>query len=233
MLLVIALVVFRGAPRPDSPVPPPGHGESVQAREGDPVYLAYDGTLWRYPDDATLDRCLGGWRQRVRRVKALPEWPRRTLPSVKTHPWQGGTAAVVTDHPARPTQHVAVGCVLAPVPDTLTYRAIFGHTDWSRSYVEADSLLQASPRTKQADPYPVRTPGTLVQGAGDSVKWVVYHGGALTATKHVLATYCRTLAEVAPVTDAEYLYYRAFAPLPPADPPCRTTLTSRSRSEHR
>jgi DNA-binding SARP family transcriptional activator len=218
VLILAALAWLFGPPRHRALLP--GHGESIRARKGGPVYLAYAETLWVYPDTATLDRCLGGWRQRVRRVRALPGWPRRTLPSVARHPWQGGTDPVLTDHPQTPTQYVAVGCVLAPIPDTLTFREIFGHTEWSRSLEEADSVLRAGPRTSQAQPYPLRPAGTLIRAAGDSVKWIVYHGGALTATPAALATYCRSPAEAVAVTDAEYVYYRAYAALPRADPPC-------------
>jgi DNA-binding SARP family transcriptional activator len=199
----------------------PGHGESIRLVQGGPVYLAYAETLWRYPDAATLDRCLGGWRQRIRRVEALPEWPRRVLPSVAAHPWQGGMVPVVTDHPQLPTQHVAVGCVLAPVPDPPTFQAIFGNRDWNRSYGEADSVLRATPRTKEAAPYPVRAAGTLIRDPGGGLKWIVYHGGALTATARLLGTYCRSPKEAVLVSAAEYAYYRAAAALPPADPPCR------------
>jgi len=200
---------------------PPGPGESIRAEQGGPVYLAYAETLWRYPDAPTLDRCLGGWPQRVRRVRSLPPWPRRELPSVATHPWQGGMVPLVTDHPQYPTQHVAVGCVLAPVPDPPTFEAIFGKRVWSESYVEADSVLRAGPRTKEAEPFPVRPAGTLIRADGGGIKWVVYHGGALTATARVLATYCRAPADAISVSAAEYAYYRATAALPPADPPCR------------
>ncbi|HEV7587465.1 MAG TPA: BTAD domain-containing putative transcriptional regulator [Longimicrobium sp.] len=220
VMLMQTTLLGRFGPARQPAIPLPGHGEAIRLEKGGPVYLAYAETLWRYPDAATLDRCLGGWRQRIRRVRALPPWPRRTLASVTKHPWQGGMAAVVTDHPQDPTQHVAMGCVLAPIPDTLTFRAIFGHTDWSRSYEEADSLLRAGPRTTEAEPYPVRTTGTLIRDAQDRVKWIVYHGGALTASPEVLATYCRSPAEAVPVPSAEFAYYEAYATLPPADPPC-------------
>jgi len=199
----------------------PGYGESIRLAQGGPVYLAYAETLWRYPDAATLDRCLGGWRQRIRRVQALPEWPRRVLPSVAAHPWQGGMAPVLTGLPQFPTQHVVVGCVLAPVPDPPTFKAIFGHLEWNRSYREADSVLRATPRTREAAPYPVRAAGTLIRDGRGGLKWIVYHGGALTATARLLATYCRSPREAVLVSAAEYAYYRATAALPPADPPCR------------
>src|SRR3954452_13150559 len=222
VLVCIAGTALFGLPGRE-PELPPGHGESIRAENGGPVYLAYAETLWRYPDAPTLDRCLGGWPQRVRRVRRLPRWPRRVLPSVATHPWQGGMAPVVTDHPGYPTQHVAVGCVLAPVPDPPTFQVIFGNREWSRSYEEADSVLRASPRTKEAEPFPVRPAGTLIRVDGGGVKWVVYHGGALTATARVLATYCRSPADAVSVSAAEYAYYQAPAALPPADPPCRDT----------
>ena len=72
------------------------------------------------------------------------------------------------------------------------FREVFGHTDWSRSYVESDSVLRASPGTKEADPYPVRAAGTLIRDKRNGVKWIVYHGGALTVSSGVLATYCRS-----------------------------------------
>lgn len=200
--------------------PLPARGEVIRTWGG-PVYLAYAETLWRYPDEATLERCLGGWMQRIRRVRRLPPWPKRTLLSVTRHPWQGGLGAVVADHPPSTTQYVAVGCVLAPIPEPLTFRAIFGHTDVSRSSTEPDSLIRASPQAREAHPYPVRRAGTLIQGAEGEVKWVVFHGGALTVEPGVLAGYCRTPREVVRVPDAEFEYYRAFARLPPADPPCR------------
>jgi DNA-binding SARP family transcriptional activator len=232
VLIQVALAVLFGPPRPAA-VPLPRHGEAINAETGGPAYLAYGETLWRYPDAATLDRCLGGWRQRIRRVPALPGWPRRTLASVAEHPWQGGTDAVVTDHPQHPTQHVAVGCVLAPIPDPPTFRETFGHTDWSRSRRAPDSVLRASPRTAQANGFPVRPAGTLVRGAGHEVKWIVYHGGALTTTPPVLATYCRSPADAVRVTDAEFAYYRTYAALPPADGPCREQETTNSREETR
>lgn len=214
-LAVRALVVAAPAARA------PGDGEAIRVGRHGAVYLAYGHALWLYPDSETLARCLNGWTRRVRRVQRLPDWPRRTLASVRMHAWQGGLDAVLTDDPSAPTQHVAVGCVLAPIPDPLTFRAIFGHTDWTRSQVELDSVLRASPHTTMADPYPLRASGTLIQGASDSVKWVVYHGGALTVDTTLLRGYCRTPREVVRVTDAEFHYYRAAAALPPASPPCR------------
>lgn len=80
-------------------------------------------------------------------------------------------------------------------------------------------LAPAEPR--EAHPYPVRIAGTLVQGAGGEVKWVIFHGGALDVPPGLLSGYCRSLREVVRVPDAEFEYYRAFASLPPADPPCR------------
>lgn len=200
--------------------PLPARGEAIRAWGG-PVYLAYAETLWRYPDEVTLERCLGGWTQRIRRVRRLPPWPRRTLLSVTRHPWQGGLGAVVADPPRSTTQYVAVGCVLAPVPEPLTFRAIFGHTDVSRSSTEPGSLIRASPRAREAHPYPVRRAGTLIQRADGEVKWVIFHGGALEVPPGALAGYCRAPREVVRVPDAEFEYYRAFARLPPADPPCR------------
>jgi hypothetical protein len=78
------------------------------------------------------------------------------------------------------------------------------------------------PRIGLAYPFPVRPAGTLIQGTGDSIRWVVYHGGALTVpSMAVLGTYCRTPAEVVRVSDDEFRYYDSHADLPPASVPCR------------
>jgi hypothetical protein len=77
----------------------------------------------------------------------------------------------------------------------------------------------------------VRPAGTLIRDAEGRVKWIVYHGGALTTTAAVLATYCRAPADAVPVSTAEYAYYRASAALPPADPPC-ATVTPCTRAEN-
>lgn len=223
IIVVLVRAVLAGllGAQPAPPPAPPGDGESIRAAAGGPVYLAYAGRLWRYPDAATLDRCLGGWRHRVRRVRALPDWPRRTLHAVATYPWQGGADPVVADDPLAPTQHVAVGCVLAPIPDPRTFRAIFGHTEWSRSRPEDDSVLRASPRTPEAGAFPLRLAGTLLRSPGGEMKWVVYHGGALAVSPRALASYCRRAEEAVAVTAAEFAYYRAPAALPPAGAPCR------------
>ncbi len=206
-----------------------GRGEVIRARGDATAYLVFGDTLYAFPDPATLSRCLGGW-PRVRLVRALPARPRRTLPSVREHPWLGGQGAVVADDPAPVTQYVAVGCVLSPISDTLTFRAIFGHTDWSRSAREADSLLRHMPRIHQADPYPVLPAGTLIQGAGDSIRWVAYHGGALSVRGGaVLATYCRTLGEVKRVPDGVFRYYQSRAELPRASAPCGSRQPRRGR----
>jgi len=196
-------------------------GEVIRARGGRTAYLVFGDTLYAFPDAATLERCLGGY-PRVRTVRALPPRPRRMLPSVRAHPWLGGQGAVTADDPGPITQYVAVGCVLSPIPDALTFREIFGHTDWPSSARDADTLLQHMPRIHQADPFPLRPAGTLIQGAGDSIRWVAYHGGALSVHGDaVLATYCRTRREVQRVPDAEFRYYQSRAELPPAAVPCR------------
>jgi DNA-binding SARP family transcriptional activator len=206
-------------------------GEVIRAHGDATAYLVFGNTLYAFPDATTLERCLGGW-PRVRVVRALPARPRRTLPSVRAHPWLGGRAAVTGGDPAPLTQYVAVGCVLSPIPDTLTFRAIFGHTEWGRSAREPDTLLWDMPRTHLADPFPVRPAGTLIQGAGDSIRWVAYHGGALSVRSDaVLATYCRTRAEVHRVPDAEFRYYQSRADLPPAAAPCRRKKPRRTADD--
>jgi hypothetical protein len=184
------------------------------------AYLVFGDTLYAFPDSATLDRCLGGY-PRVRQVPALPPWPRRRLPSVRTHRWLGGPRAVKAGDPGAMEQNVSVGCVLAPVPDPATFHTIFGHTGWDSSAVAPNPLLQRMPRTEQAGPFRLRPAGTLIQGPGDSIRWVAYHGGALMVPDvGVLATYCRTVWEAERVSDDEFHYYQSSSLLPPASAPC-------------
>ncbi|HET7230881.1 MAG TPA: BTAD domain-containing putative transcriptional regulator [Longimicrobium sp.] len=226
--VALALIAVLGAgvwvewewTRARKPVPVVGRGEVIQAKD-DRVYLVFGDTLYAFPDTATRERCLGGW-PRVRRVHVLPPLPRRTLPSVRVHRWLGGSVAVVADDPSRLEQSVPVGCVLAPVPDWLTFRAIFGHMDGAASARAPERVLRRLPRIRQAEAFVVRPPGTLIQGAGDSIRWVAFHGGALSVRgQGVLATYCRTRADVVRVTENEFQYYRSEALLPPAAAPCR------------
>jgi hypothetical protein len=219
-LFAAGVWVARARPWVREPVLVVGRGEVIQAKD-ERAYLVFGDTLYAFPDDATRERCLGGW-PRVRRVYALPPWPRRTLPSVRAHSWLGGSVAVVADDPPGLEQSVPVGCVLAPVPDPLTFRAIFGHMDWSLSARAPSQVLRRLPRIDQAEAFTVRPPGTLIQGAGVSIRWVAFHGGALSVrSMRVLATYCRTRADVVRVTENEFQYYRSQAALPPAATPCR------------
>ncbi len=92
-----------------------GRGEVIRVPGQETAALVFGDTLYAFPDSATLDRCLGGY-PRVRQVSALPPWPRRRLPSVRTHGWLGGKRAVKAEDPGMIEQNVSVGCVLAPVP---------------------------------------------------------------------------------------------------------------------
>ncbi|HYH82780.1 MAG TPA: bacterial transcriptional activator domain-containing protein, partial [Longimicrobium sp.] len=196
-----------------------GRGEVIRAEGDATAYLSFGDTLYGFPDEATLKRCLGGW-PRVRLVRALPPHPRRTLPSVRTQPWLGGEAAVRSEVPPA-TQYVVVGCVLSPIPDPPTFREIFGHGDWNRSRSPGDRLLRRLPSIELAYAFPLRPAGALIQGPGDSIRWVTYHGGALAVRDTtVLATYCRTRDEVVRVPDPEFRYYQGHADLPPASAPC-------------
>ena len=210
------------------------HGESVREGRDGPVYLAFNRRLYEYPDSTTLRRCVGAYTGRVREVERLPGWPREKLRSVRDHPWQGRANPVRARRPGRGlVYHVAVGCVLTPIPDPLTLHEVFGANARRRAVGEVDSVLRRAPAAPPADPYPVRPAGTLLRGTGDTLRWVVYHGGALTVDRpEVLETYCRTRAEAVQVTDAEFRYYRALAGLPPANPPCERAR-GRERAEIR
>jgi DNA-binding SARP family transcriptional activator len=202
--------------------PAPGNGEVIRAVWGGPAYLVYDTVLYAIPDAPTMGRCLGGWTQRIRRVRSLPNWRRDTLPSVRGHRWLGGAGAVKASTDSGATNYVAVGCVLSPIPDSLTFHAIFGRADWSAGYLERAEVIEQFPTMRSADPFPLRRAGTLIQGAGDSIRWVVYHGGALAVRgDSILSTYCRARRDVVRVTEAEFRYYQAEAALPPATRPCR------------
>ncbi|HET7464619.1 MAG TPA: BTAD domain-containing putative transcriptional regulator [Longimicrobium sp.] len=225
---VVALAMLAAGPRTGSLHPAVGNGEVVQAPGEALAYLVFGDTLWGFPDAATQERCLGVW-PRVRRVRALPPWPRRTLPSVRTHPWLGGNVPVESGDPARGTRYVSLGCVLAPVPDSLTHAVIFG--TGARIARAPRALLQQLPHTAQADAFPSRAPGTLIQGAGDSIRWVAFHGGAL-ALRHpaVLGSYCRAGEKVVRVPENEFRYYAPHADLPQAAGPCAADRRHPTRS---
>jgi len=205
---------------------PPRHdagavsGEVIHVARGR-AYLVFGDTLYAFPDEGTMWRCLGGW-PRVRRVRALPPLPRRMLPSAKANAWLGDTIAVMSDDPARQTQYVSAGCVLSLIPDPRTLAAVVGHTDILRSARATEALLLTVPRTPGfAGAFPLRAAGTLIQGPGDSIRWVIHHGGALAAgDPEILATYCRTRSEAVRVSTAEFRYYQPRATLPPASAPC-------------
>ncbi|HEU4559111.1 MAG TPA: bacterial transcriptional activator domain-containing protein, partial [Longimicrobium sp.] len=195
-------------------------GEVIQAK-GDPTaYMVFGHALYGFPDHATLNRCLGSF-PRIRQVRLLPPGPKRMLPSVRKNRWLGETDAVIANDPTLLVQYVSVGCVLAPVPDPATFTSIFGHTNWAASARASDPLLQRLPRVAEAGPFPVRPAATLIQGPGGTIRWITYHGGALTVpSMHVLATYCRTRGDAVRVSPEEFRYYQSYADLPPSSIPC-------------
>lgn len=228
VLLGVLLILMLASLRPDwEGIGGPGEpevrdGESIREGAHGRVYLAFRDTLYEYPDEATLVRCIGAHTGRVRQVDRLPRWPKRRLGSVRAHAWQGNTMPVYAQPPSADTQHVAVGCVLTAIPDLMTFKEVFGEQGWRRRVAADGQVLSAAPRSaRPAHPYPVRPTGTLIRGAGDEIRWVVYHGGALRVPHDsVLATYCRTPYEVEQVTEAEFRYYDAPADLPRATPRC-------------
>jgi DNA-binding SARP family transcriptional activator len=223
-LLVAAMVLalwmrLRTPPVAPEPV---GHGESLRERGGVQVYLAFAGTLYAYPDTATLRACTGLRTPAIRQVRSLPPWPRVGLPSVRWHPWMGDTVPVVTDDPALKPAYVATGCVLAPVPDPSTLDSIFGAGALGRMLEVPHAVLQAMPRAFIARGHPVRPAGTLVRSPQGIIRWITYHGGALEVEDPaVLATWCRSPGEAVDVSATEFGHYRPFARLHSGEADCR------------
>lgn len=208
----------------DGPPPPPervNHAETLRER-GDPtVYLAFAETLYAYPDTATLHACTGRRAPPVREVRALPPWPRRRLPSVRQHAWMGDTVPVIGDDPDDETAYVAVGCILAGVPDPPTLDSIFGPAALKRLVTVPSAVISSLPRDVIAYGRRVRRAGTLIRSPGGLVRWITYHGGGLAADSAALATHCRTPREAVDVDEAEFQYYHPFALLHPATAGCR------------
>jgi DNA-binding SARP family transcriptional activator len=223
-LLVAAMALALGIRVLNRPAAPErvGHGETLRERGGTRVYLAFAETLYAYPDTATLQACTGVRTPAIREVDALPPWPRAQLPSVREHPWIGGTAPVVTDHPRVRPAYVPIGCILAGVPDPSTLDSIFGPGALDRMTEVPHSVLASMPQAFAARGHPVRPAGTLIRSPGGALRWITYHGGALAvADSAVLATWCRTPGEAVDVGLAEFRYYRPFGELHPATTECR------------
>ena len=199
----------------------PAHGESVRLRGGGQVYLAFGEKLYEYPDSATLCVCTGWRPEVVRRVRALPPWPRARMPSVLRHGWIGSALPVVSDHPQDKTAYVAVGCVLPGVPDPQTLDSIFGSGALGRMLEVPDSVLRQLPRAFIARGHPLRPSGTLIRGPDDRIRWITYHGGALEVEDpRVLATHCRSPDEAVSVSAREFRYYKPWARLQPGTGRC-------------
>lgn len=223
LLAVVALALgLRAWPPPARAQERVGHGESVRKRGGSQVYLAFAETLYAYPDTATLHACTGVRTPAIREVGRLPPWPHRRLPSVRAHPWMGDTVPVIANDPDDETAYVAVGCILAGIPDPPTLDSIFGPAALKRLVVVPRAVVPAMPRDVIAYGHPVRPAGTLIQSPRGLIRWITYHGGALAvADSAVLATHCRTPGEAVAVSEAEFRYYHPFAHLHPAATRCR------------
>ncbi len=228
LILVLVAVAVRGCiPERGAEPVTAGHGENLSLRRSRPGYLAFAEKLYQYPDWATLYACTG-MRPVVRRVPRLPDWPRLRLPTVLRHPWMDGVVPVVSDHPADKTAYVAVGCVLAGVPNPATLDSIFGPGALGRMKEVEDSVLRRMPRAFIARGHPVRPAGTLIRAPDGRLRWISFHGGALAVNDtSVLATHCRAPADAVPVSEAEFRYYRAFAALPPSPRGCTEGTTRR------
>ena len=218
-LLAVALWLV-GPPAPPPPAELVGHGETVWEPGGGELYLAFAQTLYAYPDTATLHACTHR-APAIRQVRRLPAWPRRRLPSVRENPWMGGAVPVVSDHPLDRTAFVAAGCVLSGVPSPETLDSIFGAGALERMVEVPRTTVEAMPRAFIARGHPLRPAGTLIRSPGGLLRWITYHGGALTvADSAVLATHCRAPREAVDVSEAEFGYYHPFASLRPAAGDC-------------
>jgi DNA-binding SARP family transcriptional activator len=218
---LVALTAAHTWERLRAPEQLPAHGESVRLRGGSRVYLSFGETLYEIPDAPTLHACTGRHPRMVREVRALPPWPRETLPSVVDHPWIGGTRPVVSDHPEDKTAYVAVGCILPGVPNPATLDSIFGAGALGRMVEVPDSVLARLPRAFVARGHPLRPAGTLIRGPDNRVRWITYHGGALEVTDpDLLATHCRSADEAVVVGEREFRYYRAWGTLTRGDDDC-------------
>lgn len=200
----------------------PLNGENVRAPDG-ATYLVMNRTLYRYPDAETLKACTGGHLSVVRAVDRLPPWRRIVLPSRKTHPWMSGSAPIASDDLRDLTDYALVGCVLAGIPDPLTFQVIFGHRDWDRLIRVPDSIIDnVLPQAAAASAYPLLPAGTLIRGSGNEIRWVVYPGGALGVKNHdILKSHCRDAREVLMVSEHEFGFYLKQADLHQASSACR------------
>jgi len=120
----VALVMLGAGPRSAEVHVGVENGVVIRARGDALAYLVFGNTLWAFPDTVTLTRCLGR-RQRVRQVHALPPWPRRTLPSVRTHPWLCATLPAAGYAPLNGVGHGSGGCTVPALPGHIMPRAIF------------------------------------------------------------------------------------------------------------
>ena len=216
-LLVAAMAMavtwgMRGGPGAEPE--PVGHGESLRERGASQAYLAFAETLYAYPDTVTLRACTGRRTPAIRQVRSLPPWPRVGLPSVRWHPWMGDTLPVVTDAPHIKPAYVSVGCVLAGVPDPPTLDSIFGTGALARMLEVPHAVLEAMPTAFIARGHRVRPAGTLIRSPDGILRWITYHGGALSvADSALLATWCRSPTEAVDVSAAEFRYYRPYGRL--------------------
>lgn len=112
---VLALTLLAAGPHSADVQLVAGNLVVIQARGQTRAYLVYGNTLWGFPDAITLTRCLAG-RQRVHQVRVLPPWPRRMLPSVRTHPWLCATLPAGGFVPADGARHGPNGCGMPLVP---------------------------------------------------------------------------------------------------------------------
>lgn len=216
--LLLGITLWRSDPLAAERV---SHGETLRERGGERVYLAFGETLYLYPDVATLHACTGTRTPPIRQVRALPAWPRRRLPSVRTYPWLGDTLPLIGDDPLDETAFVGIGCILAGIANPPTLDSIFGPAALKRLVMVPRSVVLDLPRDVIAYGHPARRAGTLIRSPTGRLRWITYHGGALAvADSAVLATHCRSPAEAVDVSDAEFHYYHPFAWLHPAPEEC-------------
>jgi surface protein len=160
------------------------------------VYLAFGGSRFAIPDQATLFACTGSFPGVVRQVGTMPALTDGgTLPSVLANEWMGGEVPVNGD--AGAAVYIVVGCVKAPIPDLATLFALFG--EGPQVATVAQAVIDKLPMGPLARA-PLRRSGTLIKGAGTAeVRWVSFMGGALAVeSAEALDSYCRFGADREP-----------------------------------
>jgi surface antigen len=201
----------------------PVNGEFIRRTGDATVWMVFNQTLYGIPDEQTLRACTGGNEKVIRQVAALPGWTQRALPSAgnpqsltRPNNWMFGDNPVKTS--TNGTVYLVVGCVKSGVPDQATYNAIF-NSDWSRLETLTDgSALDALPTGPNAQSFPLRRAGSLLESNG-TIAWVTFRGGSLgVPDPTTMDSYCRGWSEYASGS-SEYASYTMNGTLQPGPGP--------------